>query len=220
MVGPQQTTGLIGQKWKTGNGCELTGTNRPTQTTPPTHTHHNTVRGTRGTTVSTKASTIRSTPNPPTTNPTHTHTLTRMCECVPGRDGHHTSESTHRTAHPDVSVVTATGTRPDPSRTRKLSLTAPMVLHPPGCGRVGHHRAHTTRSAPGGSTRSTPGGRTSCGPQDNSTTKKPLSGQDRSSLHQEPPPTSPTRWHTSASETERCPDRTDSGIRNGAPLSL
>ena len=35
MVGPQQTTGLIGQKWKTGNGFELTGTNRPTQTTPP-----------------------------------------------------------------------------------------------------------------------------------------------------------------------------------------
>ena len=34
-----------------------------------------------------------------------------------------------------------------PSRTRKLSLTAPMVLHPPGCGRVGHHRAHTTQSA-------------------------------------------------------------------------
>ena len=35
-----------------------------------------------------------------------------------------------------------------PFRTRKLSLTAPMVLHPPGCGRVGHHRAQTTGSAP------------------------------------------------------------------------
>ena len=40
MVGPQQTTGLIGQKWKTGNGCELTGTNRPTQTTTPPHAPH------------------------------------------------------------------------------------------------------------------------------------------------------------------------------------
>ena len=52
-----------------------------------------------------------------------------------------------RTACSVVSVVTATGKRPDPSRTRKLSLTAPMVLHPPGCGRVGHHRAHTTQLA-------------------------------------------------------------------------
>ena len=42
MVGPQQTTGLIGQKWKTGNGFELTGTNRPTQTTTPPP-HKNTV---------------------------------------------------------------------------------------------------------------------------------------------------------------------------------
>ena len=40
MVGPQQTTGLIGQKWKTGNGLELTGTNRPTQTTTPPTTPH------------------------------------------------------------------------------------------------------------------------------------------------------------------------------------
>ena len=54
----------------------------------------------------------------------------------------------HHTALPIVvSVVTATGKRPAPSRTRKLSLTAPMVLHPPGCGRVGHHRAHTTQLA-------------------------------------------------------------------------
>ena len=44
MVGPQQTTGLIGQKWKTGNGWELTGTNRPTQTTTP-HTHRKTGAG-------------------------------------------------------------------------------------------------------------------------------------------------------------------------------
>ena len=31
-----------------------------------------------------------------------------------------------------------------PFRTRKLRLPAPMVLHPPGCGRVGHRRLHTT----------------------------------------------------------------------------
>ena len=29
-----------------------------------------------------------------------------------------------------------------PFRTRKLRLPAPMVLHPPGCGRVGHRRPH------------------------------------------------------------------------------
>ena len=45
-------------------------------------------------------------------------------------------------------MVTATGKRPAPSRTRKLSLTAPMVLHPPGCGRVGHHRAYLERTSP------------------------------------------------------------------------
>ena len=32
-----------------------------------------------------------------------------------------------------------------PFRTRKLRLPAPMVLHPPGCGRVGHRRLHTTK---------------------------------------------------------------------------
>src|SRR5256885_15934299 len=34
----------------------------------------------------------------------------------------------------------AEGKRPVPSRTRKLSPPAPMVLHPTGCGRVGHRR--------------------------------------------------------------------------------
>ena len=142
MVGPQQTTGLIGQKWKTGNGLELTGTNRPTQTTTPhTHPPHN--RGGVGETAAKcEASTIRSTPNPPP-QPPPTHTR------VGGGKGRWATTQPHSatdgTALPTaVSVVTATGKRPAPSRTRKLSLTAPMVLHPPGCGRVGHHRAHTT----------------------------------------------------------------------------
>src|SRR6266496_1772503 len=39
-----------------------------------------------------------------------------------------------------VTAAIAAGKRPDPSRTRKLSQPAPMVLHPPGCGRVGHRR--------------------------------------------------------------------------------
>ncbi len=45
-----------------------------------------------------------------------------------------------------MSVAIASGKRPVPSRTRKLSPTAPMVLHPPGCGRVGHRR-HLIRNS-------------------------------------------------------------------------
>src|SRR3954467_6075405 len=44
-----------------------------------------------------------------------------------------------------LSVVLAEGERPVPSRTRKLSPPAPMVLHSTGCGRVGHRR-HQTRN--------------------------------------------------------------------------
>jgi hypothetical protein len=39
-----------------------------------------------------------------------------------------------------VTAVIAWGKRPVPFRTRKLRPTAPMVLHPGGCGRVGHRR--------------------------------------------------------------------------------
>src|SRR3954464_7270891 len=39
-----------------------------------------------------------------------------------------------------VTAAIARGKRPDPSRTRKLRPAAPMVLHPGGCGRVGHRR--------------------------------------------------------------------------------
>ena len=45
-----------------------------------------------------------------------------------------------------VTAVTAWGKRPVPSRTRKLRPTAPMVLHPGGCGRVGHRRTTITGS--------------------------------------------------------------------------
>src|SRR5690606_27218708 len=57
------------------------------------------------------------------------------------------SETPHHTrcgCFAGVSVVIAAGKRPVPFRTRKLSLPAPMVLHPPGCGRVGHRRTTTS----------------------------------------------------------------------------
>ena len=39
-----------------------------------------------------------------------------------------------------VTAAIAVGKRPVPFRTQKLSLPAPMVLHPNQCGRVGHRR--------------------------------------------------------------------------------
>ena len=47
-----------------------------------------------------------------------------------------------------VTAVIAWGKRPVPFRTRKLRPTAPMVLHPGGCGRVGHRRTLFTAQAP------------------------------------------------------------------------
>src|SRR3954467_10080510 len=46
-----------------------------------------------------------------------------------------------------LSVVVAEGKRPVPSRTRKLSPPAPMVLHSLGCGRLGRRR-HSTLCGP------------------------------------------------------------------------
>src|SRR5215213_10864640 len=46
-----------------------------------------------------------------------------------------------------VTAVIAEGKRPVPFRTRKLSSPAPMVLHPGGCGRVGHRRTFFRKKA-------------------------------------------------------------------------
>ena len=47
-----------------------------------------------------------------------------------------------------VTAAIATGKHPDPYRTRKLSLPAPMVLQPRGCGRVGRRRTYTAWRPP------------------------------------------------------------------------
>ena len=47
-----------------------------------------------------------------------------------------------------VTAVIAWGKRPVPSRTRKLRPTAPMVLHPGGCGRVGRRRTQPKNGPP------------------------------------------------------------------------
>ena len=54
--------------------------------------------------------------------------------------------SRHTGCGAKVTAVIAWGKRPVPFRTRKLRPTAPMVLHPGGCGRVGHRRNIITRS--------------------------------------------------------------------------
>src|SRR6478752_6594935 len=49
-----------------------------------------------------------------------------------------------------VTAAIAKGKHPVPSRTRKLSLSAPMVLQPRGCGRVGRRRTIIAQGHPFG----------------------------------------------------------------------
>ena len=66
----------------------------------------------------------------------------------------HTASTPTQRRPPWVTRVTAaiaTGKHPDPSRTRKLSLPAPMVLPPRGGGRVGRRRtSFPTEATPRG----------------------------------------------------------------------
>src|SRR3954466_9717588 len=50
----------------------------------------------------------------------------------------------NRTTVHHVTAAIAARKHPDPSRTRKLSQPAPMVLHPTGCGRVGRRRTSSS----------------------------------------------------------------------------
>jgi hypothetical protein len=110
---------------------ELTGTNRP-NTCQPNPQHKQQTTPTRATgprthpTRTVEASRPQSTPTP------HAH------PCTKGG-----SQRGHR-----VTAATATGKHPAPSRTRKLSLPAPMVLQPQGCGRVGRRRTTFRRGHP------------------------------------------------------------------------
>ena len=86
-------------------------------------------------------------------------------ECLASTTQHQTTVSTTRyatdqpTAPPPpkiggsdpgtrVTAAIATGKHPDPSRTRKLSLPAPMVLPPRGRGRVGRRRTSFEEGPP------------------------------------------------------------------------
>ena len=74
-------------------------------------------------------------PKPATTNPQQIKQL------------HPTTKHTPPQQVNKVTAEIATGKRPDPSRTRKLSLPAPMILPNPG-GKVGHRRTLFKTFAP------------------------------------------------------------------------
>src|SRR6476469_9990568 len=82
------------------------------------------------------------TPPPPPHAPT---TTTARCRETAGGTREHVHNRT--TVH-NVTAAIAAGKHPDPSRTRKLSQPAPMVLHPTGCGRVGRRRTSFCRWGP------------------------------------------------------------------------
>src|SRR3954471_13146133 len=93
-----------------------------------THTHHQEPpHNTASTTQNLNQQPTHTTPPPP--NGENTTWYTGQREHVHNRT----------TVH-NVTAAIAAGKHPDPSRTRKLSQPAPMVLHPTGCGRVGRRR--------------------------------------------------------------------------------
>ena len=105
--------------------AQPTGTNRPTRTThthTPTHPHQRPSAPGRA-----ANQTPRPLRSPEPTHPTPPHAGGRP----PGP---------RTTTPPPSRRPQRAGKRPDPYRTRKLSPPAPMVLPPPGSGRVGHHR--------------------------------------------------------------------------------
>ena len=81
-------------------------------------------------------------PPPTTTNtPQHQHRQTTASTIQNlNQQTHHGSHVHKYRTVQKVTAAIAARKHPDPSRTRKLSQPAPMVLHPTGCGRVGRRR--------------------------------------------------------------------------------
>lgn len=100
---------------------KLTGTNRPTTYTTHKTLHASTMWFPNNNRSRNQQQQLHNTTVVTTKLPTHPHT-----------NGVGTGNR--------VTAVIAWGKRPVPFRTRKLRPTAPMVLHPGGCGRVGHRR--------------------------------------------------------------------------------
>src|SRR3954462_3821193 len=90
---------------------------------------------------------VTHTPHKPTTCTKNASTIQNLNQQTHTRGLHvHNRTTVH-----NVTAAIAAGKPPDPSRTRKLSQPAPMVLHPTGCGRVGRRRTILRkRGHPGG----------------------------------------------------------------------
>ena len=107
----------------------------------------------------------------------HASTMKYPRTHTPNKTSHPQQQLHNQQNHPFpkgfVTVVIARGKHPDPSRTRKLSLPALMVLHTRVCGRVRRRRT----------THPTPPQPTSCGgattPPPKTTTQPQLAGHMR-----------------------------------------
>jgi len=111
-------------------GVQLTGTNRP-------RTYHkNATRPLCNSGDTTTPAVVAS----PTPHPSLGHPRERSWRA--GESNKRPLVPTVEKQLHNVTAVIAKGKRPVPFRTRKLSPSAPMVLHPPGCGRVGRRRTH------------------------------------------------------------------------------
>ena len=121
---------------------KLTGTNRPITYT----THHPAnpfKRGSHPRGGTKKQDCLRPLCGSQTTNPLlENPQLNNNTTVVTPQISHHQAHTARHGTGARVTAVIAWGKRPVPFRTRKLSPPAPMVLHPGGCGRVGHRR-HT-----------------------------------------------------------------------------
>lgn len=123
------------------SNAQPTGTNRPraySHTLNKTNKHPHTP----GPPARARGSVFASTPTPHNNAQQHSgfhhHTPARTRQPQPARE-----TSQERVGEwTRVTAAIAKGKHPVPSRTRKLSLSAPMVLHPRECGRVGRRRTY------------------------------------------------------------------------------
>src|SRR4051794_13028243 len=107
----------------------------------------------------------------------------------PPKGGHRVTPVHNRTTVHNVTAAIAARKHPDPSRTRKLSQPAPMVLHPTGCGRVGRRRTILRkRGHPGGPFSAFPGACSLARPPEVSPPSVPRRRSDRAPPQARVPP--------------------------------
>ena len=136
-----------------GTGTRTTRRNPPgNRAKPPSRTLQPTTPGdTRGRVkIKCYASTMRFPTNNRNHNKIQVHPARSRCNPtdLPAHPTSHQARTRGVRQVARVTAVIAWGKRPVPFRTRKLRPTAPMVLHPRECGRVGHRRTTITGKRP------------------------------------------------------------------------